>query len=442
MHINIPIKYRKLLKPIDDIKYYFVGGFVRDILLGRTPRDIDIVVFDDISTIEDRLSQRAFIVNERFNTARFMIKGTVIDINRADNLHSDIKRRDFTVNALCADMDGNILDYTGGMNDLRKGILRPVGKASFSSDPVRILRAYRFRHELNMTFARGTNPMISQAASKIVKTAPERILQEMYALFSQPDTGYILYDLYRHDILISLFPELSQTRHYYHKKCGTRKLIFHLLKTVKCIDTVLNAVKCKSIQLYSAGHMFELYMSALFHDIAKPHLEKKTNKGLSFAGHDIESSKTASSLLKSHLKISNDSVGRINRIIRMHMRPHMLVESEKVTRRGFFRLLRDAGDDLPGLIVMAMADKLASDCIMDNRYIKLYNNVLNVQKAIEEKSINIINGNEIMHAFGLKPSPLIGRMLEAGNEFAVQNSIKDKKLIINFLKKKFNINAQ
>lgn len=441
MHITIPPKYKEILKPIENIDYYFIGGFVRDIIMKRKPKDIDIIVFDCIDKLEHQFGQQAFIVNERFNTARFMIKGFIVDVNRAESLLNDIQRRDFTINALCADKNGKVIDNSSGLKDIEKGVLRPVTQKSFALDPIRILRAYRFRQDLNFRFSRGVKSMIKEAADDMLSAAPERILQEMLLLLSSPNSSLLLYDLYMDGVLTSIFPELHAVEHYYHRKCKTRKLIYHLLRTAQSIDVILEKKELSALRPYCSEHMFDLYMAALFHDIEKPSMERRVKKGLSFAGHDINSAKTASGLLKERLRLPKENIIRISRLIKMHMRPHLLVESEKVTRRGFFRLMRDADDDLPGLFALAIADKLASDCIFDMRYLDLYSNVLNIRKAIENKSINIINGRDIMNAFGLKPSPLIGKLIEAGNEYAVQEHIDDKSRIIDFLKKQFNLSV-
>ena len=420
MHIPIPSKYKTILSPIADIEYYFVGGFVRDSIMHLKAKDIDIIVFVPLKEIEKRFKTKAFIINERFNTARFIIGGMNFDFNTAEyNLKKDIMRRDFTVNAIAAD---------------KKGIIRPLSDITFRDDPVRMLRAYRFSEKLNMRFSRGLNSMVRKNADKINSVANERVGAEMNLIFNHKDTAILLQKMYKNGLLIALFPALKKTEHYWHRKFGTRKLINHLFSVCTNIDSVLNTVTIRNMKIYGKKYIFELYMAALFHDIEKPSMEHMRKGKLSFARHDIESAKTASFILRNQLKLSNDSVQRVEKLIRMHMRPHLLVEASSVKRRGFYRLMRDAGDDIEGLFILCIADKIASDGIWDKRYIQLYRKVVNIKKAIKVKRINFVNGNDIMKTLGLKPSPLIGKLIEEGNDYAISHNISDKAKILAYLK--------
>ncbi len=435
MKIKIPIKYKKILRKFNNIELYIVGGFVRDIILGRIPKDIDIVVFDSMKEVEKALKCKPFIINERFGTARFIFNNNFIDVNIPENgLKKDILRRDFTINAIACDTEGNVIDIVNGIKDLEKQIIRTVSKNSFNDDPLRMLRAYRLKKELGFEFAKGLKSDIKNNVHLIKEISKERINTELITIFSKPESSHIFKELNEVNLLLNIFPYLLKTTNYYHKKFKTKTLYNHLLKTVYGIDEVIKHISNKDLKEYAINHIYELYLAALFHDITKPIMEVKKKNKLSFAGHDLKSAIVTVEILKNDLKMSNQMIKRISKLIRMHMRPHMILSTDNVTRRGFFRLFRDAGEDIGGLIILTMADKFSSEGIIDKNYIKLFRKMKMISNKLKEKKIRFITGNDIMKTFKIKPSPLIGRLIDEGNEFALKNQIKDRSIILDYLK--------
>lgn len=435
MRIRIPDKYRTPLKPLENVDYIYAGGFIRDLLMKREPKDIDIAVNCSIEHIAGLLRKKAYIINERFNTARFTVNNINIDVNRIDgDVISDIMRRDFTVNAIASDRAGQLIDPAHGIDDIEKRILRPVSGRIFTDDPLRMLRAYRISYSHELKFARGLKKLILNNAEKIYDVSNERIGTELMMLLGSVGRSDVFRQMHESGLLLALFPELNETAHYRHRKYKSAFLLGHLLNTVEAVDSMYSEKLPQRMKKYAQDHPVELYLSALFHDIEKPACMREIEKGLSFAGHDIKGARHTKEILKERLRLSNTVTDTIGTLISMHMRPHLLVEDSNVKRKGFYRLIKDAGEHFDGLILLSMADQYASLGIMDKRYLKLHSNVLSIARSIEKKHIKIISGNDLMKRFNLKQGPLIGKLLESANDYAVSNKISDKDTILDFVK--------
>jgi len=436
MRIIIDRDIISILKPLEDMRYYFVGGYVRDKLMNRPYKDIDIIVFDTIETIEEKLQSRAFVVNNRFATARFSINNRIIDINTVSDLDTDLKRRDFTVNAIAADKTGEIIDRVSGLEDLEASLIRPLSISIFKDDPLRLLRALRYSADLSFELTEKAEVMIRRDNELIRKSAPERINEELHRIFSHPGRAYLMRTMANWGLLLNIFPMLHKTKSFEHKKHNSTHLLGHLLNTTEAVDSVLSIDIPEKLEQYGRDNAFILYISALLHDIDKPGKMRKKGDGLSFAGHDKSSAKQASYMLRD-LRLSNREIRSVETLISMHMRPHLLLSSRRVTSRGYYRLMRDAGKDLEGLVILAMADKLSSEGIIDNSYIELYERIMDVKNDIEKKAISFITGTDIMGHFSIEEGPLIGHMIDRGNEYAVENNIDSKEKILDFLADEF-----
>ncbi len=434
MKIKIPSKYKKILYPIRNTEYYFAGGFVRDLIINRTPKDIDIITYSGIKSLERLFKKKAYLVNERFNTARFYIDNIFIDVNIIDkNLYNDALRRDFTINSLIADKNGNIFDYFNSIKDIENKTIRPVNKQSLEEDPLRILRAIRFKKSFNFNFAKGLKTQIINKSYLLNKVPAERVYTELQGIFNNNNSGEIFRELYRLNVLQILIPEIKQTEKFAHRKYKAKYLINHLFTTAEAIDYVLQFTRSKRIKNYYNENKMVLYFSALLHDIEKPSCEKKLKNKLSFAGHDIKSAETTKKILF-RLRFSNKEIQKIYLLIKNHMRPHLLIDNDSVTKKGLYRLYRDLGNDLEGLILLSFADKYSSEGIISKQYITLYRKIINIKKQIEQKKINFITGKDILKYFNIKPGPIVGELIEKGNEYAVSHKITNKKIILKYLK--------
>ncbi|MEJ5307696.1 MAG: HD domain-containing protein [candidate division WOR-3 bacterium] len=437
---NLPQKeILHFLKSFKNENYFFVGGFVRDFLLGKKDfEDFDVLVITENFEKElSNLKVKPIIVNDRFNTLRFFIEGKQIDITFAKSLTDDLKRRDFTINSIAMDNKGNIIDPHGYKKDLRKKIIRLSNENSFKDDPLRILRAFRFRYELNFKFSKGLRNFILESKYLLKNVAKERISFELKKILSYENGETIFKDLKDYGILEIIFPEVDKTKNFVHKKFKSRYLLNHLINTVFAAKKISKQNVPEEWKVYFKKYYYEVYLASFFHDIKKPESFKILNKRQTFFNHDLLSSIYVEKVLKESLKLSNEETKRIQKLVKNHMRPHYLLNSKNLTEKGLYKILKDNGDDLEGLFLVSMADQLSSEGIFDERYIKLYQDIKLFEKKLKDKKINFISGKDILEKFKIKPGPLVGKMIKEGNYFAIKNSITDKEKILAYLEQKF-----
>jgi len=416
------------------IDFRFVGGVVRDAILKKQSKDIDVVVFIPIEQVSSILKKKPVIVNERFKTARYIYPKFNVDVNYCNSsFDDDLKRRDFTVNSISCFQNGVIYDPLCGAEDLKKKVLKCYDMNNFKDDPLRIIRAVRFSYKLNLKMQKGMKSYIEKEHKSLSKISKERILTEFQAIFAEGSAGKVMSALNSLGILISIFPELRSTEKFLHVKSGSRFLIKHLTRTVEAVDSVLSLKLPQSMKRYAAENMLVLYLAALLHDIEKPAAFKMDGKKQRFNNHDIMSSKTASLMLRRELKMSNSDISKVSSLIAMHMRPHFLIYGD-ATNRGLYRLSKDAGADLDGLFILSMADALSSDGELKTEYLLLYKRIKHFEKEMSKKKISFISGNDVMDYFKICSSPKVGDLIKIGNEYAVSNNITDKKIILEFLK--------
>ncbi|MGE3063801.1 MAG: CCA tRNA nucleotidyltransferase [bacterium] len=436
MFLKIERDLREIIKNLDPVNTYIVGGYVRDKIIGRDAKDIDIVSALSIESISKKLKAKPYIVNDRFSTARFHFQNINIDYNKIENLDSDLKRRDFTINSIACDLTGKIIDPLKGSNDIINKVIRTSSTDALKDDPIRILRAFRLKRQLGFSFSKNLNSLIKDSSKLLAESPKERVYAEIKEILSQIGGGGSLRELHKAGALTVIFPALQPTLKFMHVKYKSRYLIGHLLNTTEAVDLLLMNRLPRDFREYADSNLFSLYLSALFHDIFKPECFTIEGKKQRFFNHDILASKRISKILKESLKVSNEEAERISLLIKLHMRPHYLL-NQGATDKGIYRLFREAGADVSGLMILCMADILASEGRIERGYIKLYKRMQKIEEKINKKQVRLLNGSEIMAAFGIKPGRLVGEMLESGNSWAVENNVSDKGKIISYLKEEF-----
>ncbi len=435
---NYPSRIKIFLKNFKDHQYYFVGGMVRDILLGKKDFfDVDIVVISkNQKNFFFSKNLKPVLVNDRFNTLRFIVKKIQIDLTFSENILEDLKRRDFTINCIALDSNGKLFDPFNFSKDLYKRIIRTTNENSFVDDPLRILRAFRFKYQLDFKFSKNLKNQILTNKNLLKNVPGERIVYEIKRTLSCKEGFKIFKDLNDYRILEIIFPELTTTKKFPHRKFKSKYLMKHLLNTVEAVNRIISSNVPRKWKDYFKKYFFEIYLSALFHDIKKPETYKLLNKKQTFFNHEVLSSIYIRDRVKNDLKLSNDETERIEKLIKNHMRPHYLVHSKTFGKKGMFKILKDLGHELEGLFILSMADKLSSEGVYDSSYIKFYRKLKNFEKEISRKKISFIRGRDILEKFNLKPGPLIGKLIKEGNYYAVENSITDKEKILSFLETK------
>ena len=406
---------------------YVVGGYVRDILLGRPSKDIDFLTIgsgiDLAQDVARRIGPKAHIaVYRTYGTAQVhdgpleleFVGARKESYNRNSRnpivedgtLDDDLSRRDFTINAMAVSVNsatfGELIDKFNGLSDLDNKIIRtPLDPdITFSDDPLRMMRAIRFATQLQFKIHHSTFRAITRNAYRIEIIVAERIKDELSKIMRSPKPS-IGWDLLSQTGLLKLIlPELEALRGVeIVNGRGHKDNFYHTLQ-------VLDSVAAQSDNEW-------LRWAALLHDIAKPVTKRYDDElGWTFHNHNFIGSKMVPGIF-SRLKLPLGAEMRyVKKLVELHMRPIALVD-EEITDSAVRRLINYAEDDLSDLMILARADITSKNEAKKQRFLENFNIVEEKFADIKAKDAernrkNPIDGNEIMHIFGLSQSPLVG----------------------------------
>lgn len=409
-----------------NLEAYVIGGFVRDLILGRPSKDIDIVVVGNGMELAEMAAEKLRVKKvslfKNFGTAQFVYKDLEVEFvgarkesYRSDSrkpivengtLQDDQNRRDFTINALALDLRpatfGNLLDPFGGLDDLETGIIRtPLEPdTTYSDDPLRMMRAVRFASQLGFRIEHKSLQSILDNASRLEIISRERIIDEVnkIMLSPKPSRGFEL--LFSTRLLEQFFPEMVAL--YGVETIDGKSHKDNFFHTLEVLDNVSE----KSDNLW-------LRWAAVMHDIAKPPTKRFDAKvGWTFHGHEELGARMTPKIF-TRLKLPLDQKMKyVQKLVRLHLRPIALVKGE-VTDSAVRRLLFEAGDDIEDLMVLCNADITSKNEFKVKKYRKNYETVREKLREVEEKDHvrNFqppISGELIMKTFNLGPSHEIG----------------------------------
>ena len=427
-----------------NLQAYVIGGFVRDMLLGRPSKDIDIVVIgsglDLAKECAERLRVKKVSLFQNFGTAQFKYKDLDVEFvgarkesYRQDSrkplvengtLADDQNRRDFTINALAlslhADNFGELIDPFHGEDDLEKGILRtPLDPdTTYSDDPLRMLRAIRFAAQLDFKIEPKSLQSILKNSDRLEIISMERIVDECnkIILSDEPSRGFKL--LYSTKLLQQFFPEMVALHGVEIVNGKSHKDNFY--HTLEVLDNVAG----KSENLW-------LRWAAILHDIAKPPTKKFDPEiGWTFHGHEDLGARMTPRIFK-RLKLPLDQKMKyVQKLVRLHLRPIALVKGF-VTDSAIRRLLSEAGDDIEDLMVLCNADITSKNEFKVKKYRQNFDMVLAKLKAVEEKDRirNFqppVSGELIMQVYNIAPCAEVGILKSRIKEAILEGEIPNE----------------
>lgn len=446
MNIQIPEKAKYIIKTITEAGFeaYVVGGCVRDSILGREPGDWDITTSakpEQVKalfrrTVDTGIAHGTVTVmldKEGFEVTTYRIDGKYEDsrhpkeVTFTPSLTEDLKRRDFTINAMAYNEESGLVDIFGGMADIEHKTIRCVGEAKerFREDALRIMRAIRFSAQLGYTIEEQTKEAIKALAPTLEKISVERIQVELVKLIvsPNPDALRMAYDMGVTKVILPEFDEMMKTpqnhpHHCYH--VGE-----HSLKAMEEVD---------------ADKVLRLAM--LLHDIGKPSTLTVDEEGIThFRGHEAVSAQMCRDILR-RLRFDNDTISCVTRLVQYHDYGNDVTPDIRIVRRAVNKI----GEDIfPMLLQVKRADILAqSDYMREEKLEKLsqwdtlYQRVVSEEQCVSLKTL-AVSGNDLIQ-MGMKPGREMGEILHRLLELVLENPEYNKKEIL--LKKAFEYSGK
>ncbi len=418
MDIKLPEKVKYIIDTITAAGYeaYAVGGCIRDSILGRRPSDWDITTSarpEQVKalfrrTVDTGIAHGTVTVlldREGFEVTTYRIDGEYEDHRHprevifTSRLVEDLRRRDFTINAMAYNETAGLVDAFDGMGDIRRGLIRCVGCARerFTEDALRILRAIRFSAQLGYAVEEDTQKAIRELAPSLAAISAERIQTELVKLLISPHPDY-LRQAYDMGVTAVILPELD-----------------------RCMETPQNDPHhCYTVgehilhSLWGVPAVKDMRLAMLLHDIGKPRTLEIDGEGIThFHGHSAVSAEMAGEILR-RLKFDNDTIVTVRRLVEFHDYGNGVVPTPVIVRRAVNRI----GEDIfPKLLIVKRADIMAQSDYQRQEKLELadawesqYREITAKRQCVSLKNLSV-SGRDLISA-GMEPGPGLGKMLQ------------------------------
>ncbi len=467
---------------------WVVGGFIRDILLGRPTADIDISVSGDVlkiaPSLADFLGGRYVLLDSENGVGRVIpakeTGGATVYLDIAScqgSIATDLARRDFTINAMAVELrslarepaTAVLIDPCGGEEDARQRIIRAVSPTVFQADPVRLLRAVRLAAEIGLSITEGTEALIRRDAPLVATVAGERVHEELQRFLAAPGSGRLLPYLDTLGLLTAIFPELEKARGVAQPKEHHWDVLEHSLRTAIAVDFLLRQgcweyadkrlleyvpwpplLEQHFRQEVSAGSTRGalLKLAALLHDISKPETKGLVGDRLRFLGHAEEGAKVVAGRLQL-LRFSARELRLVESMVKYHLRPGQLSQTGLPTPRAIYRYFRDTGDASIDTLFLSLADHLAArgpdlDLTNWHEHARLVSYVLarHLEQESRTRPPKLVDGHDIINIFGLEPGQEIGKLLEELHEAQASGEITTRQEALDFIRGRLSGKAE
>lgn len=474
---------------------FLVGGPPRDLFLNRSCHDWDLATRQArraAQALARALKAKFIPLDEENRIYRVVAAGPALDSGRpatvdfaelqGGSIETDLARRDFTINAMAIPVSSlqpdftekSLIDPWGGRRDIERRLLRAVSKKAFTDDPLRLLRAFRFCAQFNLSIEPQTARWIKEFSRRIrqpyLGVSPERVREELLRLLSQRPAGPTLVAMDRHGLLKNLFPEMEPCRRTavrYHGRGGVLK---HCLQTVANLDWILDQIQSepaasrtaqaycsglfpgpgvlRGVQDYLAGPIGGfaraawLKLAGFLHDIGKPATVQMKGGRLRFFGHEDVGAEMAKKVIEG-LRASRLEAQTIRAWVRHHMRPGNLAACPRLTDKAIARFFRDLREDGVGMLLVSLADHYcylpprqwgkAKDAV-ERASAALWDSYFRRRGVVQPA--RLLDGHVLMRRLHLKPGPLIGKLLEEVRDAQAEGKVHTPEEAVSFGKKK------
>ena len=443
MKVELPEKAKYIIDTITQAGYeaYIVGGCVRDVILGRTPEDWDITTSakpEQVKalfrrTIDTGIQHGTVTVmldKEGFEITTYRIDGKYEDsrhpkeVTFTPNLAEDLKRRDFTINAMAYNEEAGLIDLFGGMEDIERKMIRCVGDARerFREDALRMMRAIRFSAQLGYTIEEQTKEAIRELAPNLKNISAERIQVELVKLLVSPHPDYlrIAYDTGVTKVIFPEFDKAMETpQNHPHHQYNVGE---HTLRSLSCVEPDKH-----------------LRLAMLFHDIGKPGTLTVDAEGIThFHNHAAVGEELTKSVLR-RLKFDNDTVETVSKLVRYHDYGNGVNPDMQIVRRAMNKI----GEDIfPMLFPVKYADLMAQSAYkrqektdMLEKWKALYEQIVAQNQCVSLKTM-AVTGSDLIAA-GMKPGRELGIMLNTLLDLVLENPQNNtKEFLLSEVKKR------
>jgi len=463
---------RRLLPLLAHRRAYVVGGTLRDVLLGRPTRDLDLAVDAPAEAVGPALARHLgghFFPLGKEGMGRVILPGPEgdlpIDLHPLKGpIEDDLRARDYTVDAMAVPLAeaaagrAALIDPLGGLGDLEQGLIRLTGPEALHRDPIRLLRGVRLACELGFRLEEGTARLLAAHRHLLPQAAPERQREELVRILATDRAGEGLQLMDGLGLLTVLLPELEPARGSLQPPEHHWDVLGHLLATVSYLDALLARERPaaharlweelwqalgplqEEVRRYleeetSPGHPRKalLKLGGLLHDVAKPHTRTVDARGrMRFFGHDKAGAETAA-VVMARLRFSRREGELVATLVRAHLRPMHMSQGGLPTARAIYRFFRDCGEAAVGVLLLTLADHLAT---VGPRlrleewlsHVQLVHYVLS--EAIHRREVvappRLVTGHDVMAVLGVPPGPLVGRVLRAVEEAQAAGEVRTR----------------